>query len=71
MNILCSLTQLTTPPDTPETKDAFKVFVGGLHPQFTHDEVTQLFARFGRLRHINIPLNKRTGATKGFCFVHF
>lgn len=38
-----------------------QIFVGGLDPNVTEDELRQIFAQFGELVYVKIPLSKGCG----------
>ena len=48
-----------------------KVFVGGVPPDTNEDELNKYFSRFGMISKIDLPVNKRKNAIKGFAFVTF
>jgi len=56
----------TNVPDTPN-----KVFVGGLPPYFTEEQVKQLLQVFGELRAFNLVKDASGGNSKGFAFCEF
>jgi splicing factor U2AF subunit len=56
----------TNVPDTPN-----KIFIGGLPPYFTEDQVKQLLQVFGELRAFNLVKDTSTGNSKGFAFCEF
>ncbi|ETW75193.1 hypothetical protein HETIRDRAFT_455862 [Heterobasidion irregulare TC 32-1] len=62
--------------DRQVLKDAVKsefttVFVGGLDPNVTRDELRASFKQYGRITSINIPRDPESGSGKGFGFVKF
>ncbi|XP_009560605.2 RNA-binding motif protein, X-linked 2 isoform X2 [Cuculus canorus] len=52
-----------------EYKDSAWVFVGGLHYQLTEGDVICVFSQYGEVVNINLVRDKKTGKSKGFCFL--
>ena len=50
---------------------AVEVFVGGLPPDTTEEEVQQAFAAVGQVTGLRLNRRKRTGECKGFGFVRY
>lgn len=48
-----------------------KMFVGGIHPSVTDDQLHEYFTSFGMVRNIQIMRDKATGKSRGFGFVTF
>uniref|UniRef100_A0AAR2K3R7 RRM domain-containing protein n=1 Tax=Pygocentrus nattereri TaxID=42514 RepID=A0AAR2K3R7_PYGNA len=48
-----------------------KVFVGGLHPETTEDQVREYFGAFGDIENIELPVDSKTNERRGFCFVTY
>lgn len=48
---------------------AVKLYVGGLSPQVTTDELQALFAQVGTVESVNIINDKFSGRSRGFGFV--
>ncbi|XP_062870186.1 heterogeneous nuclear ribonucleoprotein D-like [Trichomycterus rosablanca] len=48
-----------------------KVFVGGLHPETSEEEVRQYFGSFGEIENIELPVDTSTNGRRGFCFVTY
>lgn len=46
-----------------------KLFVGNLSFSSTEDSVRELFSKYGEVSSVNIPTDKMTGKSRGFCFV--
>jgi len=53
------------------TPKIYKIFVGGIHPDSSRENLLDFFLQYGEVVSIDIPVNKKTGALKGFCFVQF
>ncbi|NWU44159.1 RBMX2 protein, partial [Hylia prasina] len=52
-----------------EYKDSAWIFVGGLHYELTEGDVICVFSQHGEVVNINLVRDKRTGKSKGFCFL--
>ncbi|RMC02748.1 hypothetical protein DUI87_19938 [Hirundo rustica rustica] len=52
-----------------EFKDSAWIFVGGLHYELTEGDVICVFSQYGEVVNINLVRDKRTGKSKGFCFL--
>uniref|UniRef100_A0A803VAL7 RNA-binding motif protein, X-linked 2 n=1 Tax=Ficedula albicollis TaxID=59894 RepID=A0A803VAL7_FICAL len=52
-----------------EYKDSAWIFVGGLHYQLTEGDVICVFSQYGEIVNINLVRDKKTGKSKGFCFL--
>ncbi|KAM7043130.1 RNA-binding motif protein, X-linked 2 [Acridotheres tristis] len=52
-----------------EYKDSAWIFVGGLHYQLTEGDVICVFSQYGEVVNINLVRDKKTGKSKGFCFL--
>ncbi|NWQ99275.1 RBMX2 protein, partial [Paradoxornis webbianus] len=52
-----------------EYRDSAWIFVGGLHCQLTEGDVICVFSQYGEVVNINLVRDKRTGKSKGFCFL--
>lgn len=48
-----------------------KVFVGGLKPEISDDDIREHFAKFGVVSELELPQDKAKGQRKNFCFVTF
>jgi len=46
-----------------------KLFVGGLAPKLTNEEIDEFFKKFGPVQDIEWVVDRVTGNRKGFCFV--
>ncbi|HKI54379.1 MAG TPA: RNA-binding protein [Anaerolineales bacterium] len=46
-----------------------RVYVGNLNKSTTQDEINTLFATAGTVSSVDLVMDKRTGASKGFAFV--
>ncbi|XP_006027598.1 RNA-binding motif protein, X-linked 2 [Alligator sinensis] len=52
-----------------EYKDSAWVFVGGLPYELTEGDIICVFSQYGEIVNINLVRDKKTGKSKGFCFV--
>ncbi|XP_075291808.1 RNA-binding motif protein, X-linked 2 [Opisthocomus hoazin] len=52
-----------------EYKDSAWVFVGGLPYELTEGDVICVFSQYGEVVNINLVRDKKTGKSKGFCFL--
>uniref|UniRef100_H0Z486 RNA-binding motif protein, X-linked 2 n=1 Tax=Taeniopygia guttata TaxID=59729 RepID=H0Z486_TAEGU len=52
-----------------EYKDSAWIFVGGLHYALTEGDVICVFSQYGEVVNINLVRDKKTGKSKGFCFL--
>jgi len=48
-----------------------KIFVGGLIPEITNDDVRNYFSAFGNVIDMEVPIDKATNQRKSYCFVTF
>ncbi|CAL4150749.1 unnamed protein product, partial [Meganyctiphanes norvegica] len=48
-----------------------KIFVGGLKPEITNEDITAYFSEFGTIVDTAIPMDKMKNERKGFCFITF
>ncbi|XP_048877286.1 heterogeneous nuclear ribonucleoprotein D-like [Brienomyrus brachyistius] len=48
-----------------------KVFVGGLRPETSEDEIREYFGGFGTIDSIELPMDTKTKERRGFCFVTY
>jgi len=48
-----------------------KIFVGGLKPEITDDEIKEFFGKFGTIIEVEMPFDKVKNARKGFCFITY
>jgi len=48
-----------------------KIFVGGLKPEITDEEVKEFFGKFGTIIEVEMPFDKVKNARKGFCFITY
>lgn len=51
--------------------EAQKVYVGGLSPTITSEQLFALFSPFGQLEKVSMQMDSATGASKGFAFLSF
>ncbi|XP_030217669.1 RNA-binding motif protein, X-linked 2 [Gadus morhua] len=54
-----------------EYKDSAWVFVGGFPYELTEGDVICVFSQYGEIVNINLVRDKKTGKSKGFCFICF
>ncbi|XP_056677665.1 RNA-binding motif protein, X-linked 2-like [Monodelphis domestica] len=52
-----------------EYKDSAWVFVGGLPYELTEGDIICVFSQYGEIVNINLVRDKKTGKSKGFCFL--
>ena len=45
------------------------IYVGNLSYEVTQEDLKQVFADYGTVKRINIPLDRETGNVRGFAFV--
>ncbi|KAH6940037.1 hypothetical protein HPB50_024486 [Hyalomma asiaticum] len=50
-------------------KDSAWIFVGGLDYQLTEGDVICVFSQYGEIVNINLIRDKKTGKSKGYCFL--
>lgn len=48
-----------------------KIFVGGVDPNITEEEVRSYFSRYGKVESVELPFDRTQGKRRGFCFVTF
>ncbi|KAF1378120.1 hypothetical protein PFLUV_G00186800 [Perca fluviatilis] len=54
-----------------EYKDSAWVFVGGFPYELTEGDIICVFSQYGEIVNINLVRDKKTGKSKGFCFICF
>ncbi|KAJ6663261.1 hypothetical protein lerEdw1_010397 [Lerista edwardsae] len=52
-----------------EYSDSAWVFVGGLPYELTEGDIVCVFSQYGEIVNINLVRDKKTGKSKGFCFI--
>ncbi|KAM7301488.1 RNA-binding motif protein, X-linked 2 isoform X1 [Ixodes scapularis] len=52
-------------------KDSAWIFVGGLDYELTEGDIICVFSQFGEIVNINLIRDKKTGKSKGYCFLCF
>ncbi|KAG5284388.1 hypothetical protein AALO_G00026140 [Alosa alosa] len=52
-----------------EYKDSAWVFVGGFPYELTEGDILCVFSQYGEIVNINLVRDKKTGKSKGFCFI--
>lgn len=45
------------------------IYVGNLSFQATEDDLREVFAEYGEVRRISLPIDRETGRKRGFAFV--
>ncbi|KAG5670931.1 hypothetical protein PVAND_001160 [Polypedilum vanderplanki] len=48
-----------------------KIFVGGLIPEISDDEIKAYFSQFGNITEMEMPFDKQKNQRKAFCFITF
>ena len=48
---------------------ASKVYVGNLPSETNESELRELFQKFGEVQSVEVIMDRRTGRSRGFCFV--
>ncbi|XP_018414508.1 PREDICTED: heterogeneous nuclear ribonucleoprotein D-like isoform X2 [Nanorana parkeri] len=48
-----------------------KVFVGGLSPDTTEEQIKDYFGGFGEIENIELPMDTKTNERRGFCFITY
>nr|XP_020848336.1 heterogeneous nuclear ribonucleoprotein D-like [Phascolarctos cinereus] len=46
-----------------------KVYVGGLSPDTSEEQIKEYFGAFGKIESIELPMNIKTKERRGFCFI--
>lgn len=54
-----------------ESSSEAKLYVGNIDYSASEEELEALFARFGKVEMVNIPVNRYNGKARGFGFVTF
>ncbi|XP_040006932.1 RNA-binding motif protein, X-linked 2 [Xiphias gladius] len=52
-----------------EYKDSAWIFVGGFPYELTEGDIICVFSQYGEVVNINLVRDKKTGKSKGFCFI--
>ncbi|GFS91397.1 RNA-binding motif protein, X-linked 2 [Nephila pilipes] len=50
-------------------KDSAWIFIGGLAYGLTEGDILSVFSQYGEIVNLNVVRDKKTGKTKGFCFL--
>lgn len=45
------------------------IYVGNLAYSVTEEDLSQVFAEYGKVKHISLPTDRETGRVRGFAFV--
>ncbi|XP_051973211.1 heterogeneous nuclear ribonucleoprotein D-like [Xyrauchen texanus] len=48
-----------------------KVFVGGLSPDISEEQVREYFGAYGDIENIELPIDTKTNERRGFCFITY
>ena len=48
-----------------------KIFVGGIRPELSDEEIKAFFAQFGSITECEMPMDKMKNQRKNFCFITF
>lgn len=48
-----------------------KIFIGGLTPEISDDEIKSFFGQFGNIVEVEMPFDKQKNQRKAFCFITF
>jgi len=48
-----------------------KIFVGGIKPELSDEDITKFFGQFGTIIEVEMPFDKVKNQRKGFCFITF
>lgn len=48
-----------------------KIFVGGLTPEISDEDIKEFFSQYGNVVEIQAPFDKQKNQRKGFCFITF
>ncbi|KAF5906465.1 RNA-binding motif protein, X-linked 2, partial [Clarias magur] len=52
-----------------EYKDSAWIFIGGFPYELTEGDIVCVFSQYGEIANINLVRDKKTGKSKGFCFL--
>ncbi|KAL0994338.1 hypothetical protein UPYG_G00120820 [Umbra pygmaea] len=52
-----------------EYKDSAWIFIGGFPYELTEGDIVCVFSQYGEIANINLVRDKKTGKSKGFCFI--
>lgn len=66
--------QVNSPQNNGNTKKSakqFKIFLGGTPEDCSAKEVLDYFSRYGAVKKVDFPLEKKTKRQKGFAFITF
>jgi RNA recognition motif-containing protein len=45
------------------------IYVGNLSYQATKDDITEIFTEYGKVKRVQLPIDRETGKLRGFAFV--
>lgn len=52
-----------------DTESIVTIYVGNLSFQATEDDIKEVFAEYGTVSRISLPMDRETGRKRGFAFV--
>lgn len=52
-----------------ETFDLMSIYVGNLAYSITQENLTEVFAEYGKVKRVHVPTDRETGRMRGFAFV--
>lgn len=59
------------PPKEKQNVDDCTIYVEGIKPDATHEWLSSVFAKFGKVAYVSLPRYKHNKIIKGFAFVEF
>ena len=55
----------------PKKSEKIKIFVGGIPRDLPPSVLYSYFSKFGKVKNVDLPFNKKKGVYRGFGFVSF
>ncbi len=52
-----------------DNANIMSIFVGNLSYQVSEDDIKQVFAEYGSVKRVNVPVDRESGRVRGFAFV--